>query len=156
MDGISARALRNHGGRVLQRVGDGATLTGTMDRQPIAELRPVPGRPRPVATALARRRHLPPVDARQRRADLDRVRDASPCVIGCANRAARQAHHQKIFSPWRPFLRDPHDDMVLEVAVEAQCRHIVAFNPRASAGVEPFGLRTLRPGEFLAQRHEDA
>ena len=69
---------------------------------------------------------------------------------------ARHAHHRKIFSPWRPFLRDPHDDMVLEVAVEAQCRHIVVVNPRAAAGVEPFGLRTLRPGEFLAQRHEDA
>ena len=32
----------------------------------------------------------------------------------------RQAHHRKIFYLWRPFLRDPNDDMVLEVAVEAQ------------------------------------
>ena len=77
MDSVSLRDLRNHGGRVLQRVADGETLTVTMDGQPIAELRPVPGRATPAATLLMRWRHLPPVDARQLRADLDRVLDAS-------------------------------------------------------------------------------
>ena len=67
----------------------------------------------------------------------------------------RQAHHRTIFYLWRPFLRDPSDDMVLEVAVEAQCECIVTFNTRDFAGVEQFGLRTLTPGEFLALLQED-
>ncbi|MEN9817262.1 MAG: hypothetical protein RLZ32_1142 [Gemmatimonadota bacterium] len=77
MDSVSVRELRNHGGRVLQRVVDGETLTVTMDGQPIAQLRPVPGRALPAATLLTRWRHLPPVDARQFRADLDRILDAA-------------------------------------------------------------------------------
>ena len=67
----------------------------------------------------------------------------------------QQAHHSKIFYLWRPFLRDPTDDMVLEVAVEAQCRYIVTFNTRDFAGVEQFGIQTLTPGEFLALLKED-
>ena len=66
-----------------------------------------------------------------------------------------QAHHRKIFYLWRPFLRDPNDEMVLEVAVEAQCAYIVTFNTRDFAGVEQFGLQTLTPGEFLALLKED-
>ncbi len=77
MDNVTVRDLRNNGGRVLQRVADGETLTVTMDGQPIAELRPVPGRALPAATLLKRWRQLPPIDARQLRADLDRVLDAS-------------------------------------------------------------------------------
>ncbi len=67
-----------------------------------------------------------------------------------------QAHHRKIFYLWRPFLRDPNDDMVLEVAVEAQCTYIVTFNTRDFSGVEQFGLQTVTPGEFLAPLQEDA
>lgn len=71
-------------------------------------------------------------------------------VEAVVNFVCRQAHHRRIFYLWRPFLRDPKDDMVLEVAVEAQCDYIVTFNVRDFAGVEQFGLRTLTPGEFLA------
>jgi antitoxin (DNA-binding transcriptional repressor) of toxin-antitoxin stability system len=77
MDNISVRELRNNGGRVLQRVAGGETLTVTMDGQPIAELRPVPARGLTAATLLQRWRRLPPVDAQQLRADLDRVLNAS-------------------------------------------------------------------------------
>ena len=77
MDNVTVRELRNNGGRVLQRVADGETLTVTMDGQPIAELRPVPGRAIPAATLLKRWRQLPRVDAKQMRADLARVLDAS-------------------------------------------------------------------------------
>ena len=67
-----------------------------------------------------------------------------------------QAHYRKIFYLWRPFLRDPNDDMVLEVAVEAQCSAIVTFNTRNFVGVEQFGLETLTPGKFLGLLQEDA
>lgn len=66
-----------------------------------------------------------------------------------------RARHSTIFYLWRPFLRDPRDDMVLEVAVEAQCRHIVTLNTRDFAGVERFGIRLLTPGEFLALLEEE-
>jgi len=59
------------------------------------------------------------------------------------------AHHREIFFLWRPFLRDPSDDMVLELAVEAGCEAIVTHNLRDFAGVEQFGLRAMTPGAFL-------
>jgi prevent-host-death family protein len=77
MDNASVRELRNNGGRVLQRVADGDTLTVTMDGRPIAELRPLTGRGLSAATLLKRWRRLPLVDAQQLRGDLDRVMNAS-------------------------------------------------------------------------------
>ncbi|MCB0077243.1 MAG: PIN domain-containing protein, partial [Anaerolineales bacterium] len=35
------------------------------------------------------------------------------------------SNRQRIFFLWRPFLPDPGDDMVLELAVAASCNHIV-------------------------------
>jgi putative PIN family toxin of toxin-antitoxin system len=61
----------------------------------------------------------------------------------------RVAEHRRIFFLWRPFLRDPSDDMVLELAVESRSRYIVTHNVDDFAGIEHFGLRALRPGEFL-------
>ncbi|MBJ7900771.1 MAG: putative toxin-antitoxin system toxin component, PIN family [Cyanobacteria bacterium RI_101] len=55
----------------------------------------------------------------------------------------------KIFFLWRPFLRDPKDDMVLELAVKAGCQSIITYNTRDFAGVEQFGLSLLEPSEFL-------
>lgn len=43
---------------------------------------------------------------------------------------------QGIFYLWRPFLKDPGDDLVLEVAVAAECDAIVTHNVRDFAGVE--------------------
>jgi putative PIN family toxin of toxin-antitoxin system len=59
------------------------------------------------------------------------------------------AQHRKIYYLWRPFLTDPRDDMVLELAVTAQCEFIVTFNQSDFAGVEQFGLSALTPREFL-------
>jgi putative PIN family toxin of toxin-antitoxin system len=55
----------------------------------------------------------------------------------------------EIFFLWRPFLRDPKDDMVLELAVKARCEIIITYNTRDFAGVEQFGLKLLEPSEFL-------
>ena len=59
------------------------------------------------------------------------------------------AHKHAIFFLWRPFLRDPKDDMVLELAVEAQCEYIVTFNLKDFAGCEQFGIAAVTPQEFL-------
>ena len=59
-----------------------------------------------------------------------------------------------IFFLWRPFLKDPLDDMVLEAAVEGACDFIVTHNIKDFAGVEQFGLEVLRPGAFLRKLEE--
>jgi putative PIN family toxin of toxin-antitoxin system len=55
----------------------------------------------------------------------------------------------EIFFLWRPFLRDPKDDMVLELAVKAGCQSIITYNTRDFAGVEQFGIILLEPSGFL-------
>ncbi|MFM8296586.1 MAG: putative toxin-antitoxin system toxin component, PIN family [Microcystaceae cyanobacterium] len=55
----------------------------------------------------------------------------------------------EIFFLWRPFLRDPKDDMVLELAVKAGCQSIITYNTRDFAGVEQFGISLLEPLSFL-------
>lgn len=55
-----------------------------------------------------------------------------------------------IFFLWRPYLQDPQDDMLLELAVKAGCHYIVTFNKRHFRTCERFGIRPASPGEFLA------
>ena len=76
--------------------------------------------------------------------DEDDVRDLIDYVCDVAIR-------QKIFFLWRPFLRDPGDDLVLELAVAAQCEAIVTHNVRDFRGIEQLGVRVLTPGEFLQE-----
>ena len=57
--------------------------------------------------------------------------------------------HHGIFFLWRPFLRDPKDEMVLELAVKEGCESIITYSTRDFAGVEQFGLKLLKPSEFL-------
>ena len=50
---------------------------------------------------------------------------------------------------WRPYLDDPDDDHLLEVAVESNAAAIVTFNTRHFQGIESFGVRAMIPLEFL-------
>ena len=61
------------------------------------------------------------------------------------------ATKQEIFFLWRPFLRDPNDDMLVELAVAAQCSGIVTHNVRDFAGVERLGLRVFAPADVLTR-----
>jgi predicted nucleic acid-binding protein len=61
----------------------------------------------------------------------------------------RVANHREIYFLWRPFLRDPGDDLVLELAVEAACEYIVTHNLADFEGIERFGLAAISPREFL-------
>lgn len=51
---------------------------------------------------------------------------------------------------WRPQLRDPADELVLEAAVNGQAEAIVTFNTR-DFGIAPrgFGLALLTPAEAI-------
>jgi len=59
------------------------------------------------------------------------------------------ARRQAIFFLWRPRLRDPGDDMVLEAAVAAGARYIVTFNKRDFESGHPLPVRLATPQEFL-------
>ncbi len=59
------------------------------------------------------------------------------------------AQRHSIFFLWRPLLGDPRDDMVLELAVKAQCDYIITFNERDFVGVERFGIEAVGPVAFL-------
>ena len=59
------------------------------------------------------------------------------------------AEHRNIYYLWRPFLKDPKDDMVLEVAVESESEFIVTHNIRGFAEVEQFGLEAITPRQLL-------
>jgi len=51
---------------------------------------------------------------------------------------------------WRPSLRDPDDDMVLEVAVNGRADAIVTFNRRDFRPArERFGIEVLLPGTAI-------
>lgn len=59
------------------------------------------------------------------------------------------AVRHEIFFLWRPVLKDPRDDMVLELAVSASCRTIVTYNKRDFEGSERFGIEVETAKEFL-------
>ena len=55
----------------------------------------------------------------------------------------------------RPFLPDPGDEFLLELAVAGAADAIVTHNVRHFAGVEQFGVRVLTPREFLWKMKEE-
>jgi putative PIN family toxin of toxin-antitoxin system len=53
---------------------------------------------------------------------------------------------------WRPQLRDANDEMVLETALNGQADALVTHNVKDFRdAAKQFGLRVLRPGEFLKE-----
>lgn len=61
------------------------------------------------------------------------------------------ATRHRIFFLWRPYLPDPKDDIVLELAVKARCDSVVTYNIRDFAGIEKFGIKAITPVEFLRE-----
>ena len=58
---------------------------------------------------------------------------------------------QKIYYLWRPYLKDPKDDHVLEVAVASQTRTIVTHNIKDFAGIDKFGIQAIPPKDLLKE-----
>lgn len=59
------------------------------------------------------------------------------------------AERVKVFYLWRPGLRDPGDDMVLETAVAARADFIITHNVKDFTGADRFGVPVVTPGWFL-------
>lgn len=85
---------------------------------------------------LTRPEHLPPG---QTPAD----------ALGFLRFLASHARLQDIFFLWRPFLPDPDDDMILELAFAAGCRYIVTHNTRDFRGCEQLGTEAITPRDFI-------
>jgi putative PIN family toxin of toxin-antitoxin system len=62
---------------------------------------------------------------------------------------ASKSEHQQIDYLWRPFLSDPKDNMVLEVAFNSRAKCIVTHNLRDFKGCEQLGVKAVTPGDFL-------
>ena len=51
---------------------------------------------------------------------------------------------------WRPQLKDPNDEMILEAAVNGHAMFIITFNTRHfTPAVKRFGIEALNPADFL-------
>lgn len=72
-------------------------------------------------------------------ADIDDILDYL-CRVGI---------QREIFFLWRPVLRDPKDDLVLELAVESECDYLITHNIRDFKGSEFFEIAVVTPKRFL-------
>ncbi len=59
------------------------------------------------------------------------------------------AHLQDVHFLWRPFSRDPDDDMIVECAVAASCEYIVTHNAKDFRRVEELNVQVITPAELL-------
>lgn len=84
---------------------------------------------------LTRAVHLPPNQSPER-------------ALAFLRYLASVAHLQDIYYLWRPQLRDPNDDMVLELAVASQASYIVTHNVRDFQNLK-FDIQAITPREFL-------
>ena len=73
--GVSVRDLRNDGGRVLDRVEHGETVTITRNGRPVTELRPLPRRAQSIADLDRQFAALPAMDESTFRRDIDALID---------------------------------------------------------------------------------
>jgi len=56
---------------------------------------------------------------------------------------------QKIYFLWRPCLKDPKDDHVLEVAVASKTKVIITYNHKDFIGADKFGVKVISPKTLL-------
>jgi predicted nucleic acid-binding protein len=59
------------------------------------------------------------------------------------------ANRQKVFFLWRPWLKDPKDDMVLELAVASKSQYIITYNLQDFKNIQSFGIKDITPKKFL-------
>ena len=61
------------------------------------------------------------------------------------------AYKQQIYYLWRPWVKDPNDDMVLEAAVASQSKYIITHNLHDFKGINAyFGIKAITQGKFLS------
>ncbi len=63
----------------------------------------------------------------------------------------KKSEHQKTYFLWRPYLPDPKDDHLLELAIASGTKLIVTHNTKDFKGVEEFGIRSMAPQRILKE-----
>lgn len=66
------------------------------------------------------------------------------------NFLVRVSNRREVYFLLRPFLRDPKDDFIIELAVASRADYIVTWNVRDFASAAEYGIAVVRPNEFLA------
>lgn len=79
------------------------------------------------------------VDIKQSESEIDDILDYL-CSVG---------KHAKIYYLWRPQLKDPADDMILELAVASGVKQIITFNIKDFEQAKSFGITPMPPRQFL-------
>ena len=85
--------------------------------------------------------------------ELDLSRAAATALVDFLCDVGRR---QDVHFLWRPTLRDPHDEFVLELAVASACQAIVTHNVRDFRGAAAFGVRVVTPAAFLRLIEEES
>ena len=62
-----------------------------------------------------------------------------------------KSEHQKIYFLWRPYLPDPKDDHLLELAIASGTKLIVTHHTKDFKGVEEFGIKSITPKAILEE-----
>ncbi|MBS0513667.1 MAG: putative toxin-antitoxin system toxin component, PIN family [Proteobacteria bacterium] len=75
---------------------------------------------------------------------------SSAAVDAVLDMVCREAVQQAVHFLWRPQLRDPKDELVLEAAVNARAAYLVTHNVRDFEACRFHGLEIVTPGQFLA------
>ena len=73
-------------------------------------------------------------------------------VLAVCRGLAERAHLQDVHYLWRPLVKDPKDDLVLEAALASGSRYIVTHNVRDFTGKkieEGLGVEIVTPKTFL-------
>lgn len=75
---------------------------------------------------------------------LDEIDAVVGYICGASSR-------HEVFFRWRPSLRDPEDELVLEAAVAGRCGAVVTHNVRDFIRADRFGIEVLTPAAFLRE-----
>ena len=70
-------------------------------------------------------------------------------ILGFVRYLCKIAHNQDVFFLWRPWLNDPSDDMILELAVASKSKYIITYNLKDFKNIESFGVEAIRPIRFI-------
>ncbi|WP_416211552.1 PIN domain-containing protein [Frankia sp. Cas3] len=86
---------------------------------------------------------------------LSTARISSDDVATLLDAVVAVTEHVRLAFLWRPTLRDPDDDMVLETAVNGHAEWIVTFNRRDfGTATEQFGIGVCTPAAALKMWEE--
>ena len=80
---------------------------------------------------------------------LDRNIFSGEDIDTMINYICKIGKHVKIYYLWRPFLKDPYDDHIVEVALTAKCKYIITYNKKDFVEVEQLGIKAMTPYEYM-------